>query len=203
MKKARKTKIIFLLSLFLFVSIYIGINEYQIYKENKKENEIIDQFLEEQKITRNKEEKEEDKKEEETKYDYIAVLEIPKINLRKGIVDINSKYNDINYNVEIINSSQMPDMPNSNIIIAAHSGNTNISFFRYLYKISKGDIAIIYYQNVKYTYEVNTIENEDKNGWVTIRKSNNKNTLTLTTCNQEDKTKQIVIVCNLVRVDKL
>ena len=206
MKKIKKIIIIILLSLFLLSSLYIGFKEYQIYKNNKKENEIIDQFLEMQKeeVKENKEEqKEEQKVEIEPEYDYIAVLEIPSIGLRKGIVDVNSKYNDVSYNVEIINPSQMPNIPNGNLILASHSGNLNVSFFKHLNKLKKGDHAIIYYENVKYTYEVNTIENEDKNGTITIRKSNNRNTLTLTTCSPTDKTKQIVIICNLIRADRL
>lgn len=206
MKKNKKIIIIFLLALFLLASIYVGYKEYQLYKNNKKENEMIDQFLEMQKekVKDNKEEdKEEQKQEVEPEYDYIAVLEIPSIGLRKGIVDVDSKYNDVSYNVEIINPSQMPNIPNGNLILASHSGNLNVSFFKHLNKLNKGDYTIIYYENVKYTYEVNTIENEDKNGTITIRKSNNKNTLTLTTCSPTDKTKQIVIVCNLVRADRL
>ena len=207
MKKNKKIIIIFLLSLFLLVSSYIGYKEYQVYKSNKKENEMIDQFLEKQKEVIQNDITEETKEiKEETKdpeYDYIAVLEIPSINLRKGIVDVNSKYNDVSYNVEIINPSEMPNIPNGNLILASHSGNLNVSFFKHLNKLKKGDYAIIYYENVKYTYEVNTIENEDKNGTITIRKSNNRNTLTLTTCSPTDKTKQIVIVCNLVRADRL
>ena len=29
--------------------------------------------------------------------DYMAILEIPKIGLKQGLMDINSRYNDINY----------------------------------------------------------------------------------------------------------
>ena len=49
MKKNKKIIIIFLLALFLLASIYVGYKEYQLYKNNKKENEMIDQFLEMQK----------------------------------------------------------------------------------------------------------------------------------------------------------
>lgn len=177
-----------------------------MYEKKQKENEIIDQFLEEQKIVQNdtnEEIKQEETKEIESEYDYIAVLEIPAIDLRKGIVDVNSAYNDISYNVEIINPSDMPDIPNTNLILASHSGSSRVSFFKHLNRLNKGDLAIIYYKNVKYTYEVNSIENEEKNGTITIRRSNNKNTLTLTTCSPTDKTKQIVIICNLIRADKL
>ena len=206
MKKNKKIIIIVLLSLFFLISLYIGITEYKMYEEKQKENEIIDQFLEEQKIVQNdtnEEIKQEETKEVEPEYDYIAVLEIPAIDLRKGIVDINSAYNDISYNVEIINPSDMPDIPNTNLILASHSGSSRVSFFKHLNRLNKGDLAIIYYKNVKYTYEVNSIENEEKNGTITIRRSNNKNTLTLTTCSPTDKTKQIVIICNLIRADKL
>ena len=57
------------------------------------------------------------------KYDYIAVLKIPKINLERGLVDRNSYSNNVNYNIQILSNSSMPDEKNGNVILAAHSGN--------------------------------------------------------------------------------
>ena len=67
-------------------------------------------------------------KEEKPKvyYNYIGYLEIPKIRLKRGFVDKNSKYNNIQYNVTISNVSNMPDVDNGNFILYAHSLSANL-----------------------------------------------------------------------------
>lgn len=57
-------------------------------------------------ITSQVENQKEDKQENTTtskvtNYNYIAILEIPSINLKRGLVDPNSKYNNVNYNIQI------------------------------------------------------------------------------------------------------
>ena len=132
------------------------------------------------------------------KYDYIGVLEIPKINLTQGFVDMNSKYNNVDYNLQIIKPSSYPDVDKGNFIIASHSGSSSISYFKRLYKITKGDKVYIHYNNVKYTYEVVNIYKEPKNGYIDIYRDNNKTTLTLITCTKNDDTTQTVYICNLI-----
>ena len=68
-------------------------------------------------------------------YDYIGTLEIPKIKVKRGFLDVNEKYNDVDYNVTVIRGSNYPDVENGNFIIAGHSGNSYIGFFNQLYKL--------------------------------------------------------------------
>lgn len=91
----------------------------------------------------------------------------------------------------------MPNVKNGNLIIAAHSGNSYISYFKNLYKLSNDDVAYVYFNNIKYTYKVAGKYDAEKNGKVTIHRDNKKNTLTLITCSQTDKTKQIVYILEL------
>lgn len=91
----------------------------------------------------------------------------------------------------------MPNVKNGNLIIAAHSGNSYISYFKNLHKLSNDDIAYVYFNNIKYTYKVAGKYDAEKNGKVTIHRDNKKNTLTLITCSQTDKTKQIVYILEL------
>lgn len=130
----------------------------------------------------------------QTKYDYIGVLEIPKINLKRGFVDINSKYNNINYNITIINGSTMPDQENNNLILAAHSGACNICFFNQLYKLSLGDVAYVTYQGTRHNYKIVDIYEVEKDGTVAIHRDINKNVLTLITCTRNSDTKQTVYI---------
>ena len=130
------------------------------------------------------------------KYDYIAVLKIPKINLEKGLVAKDSKYNNINYGVEILKESDSPDVINGNVILAAHSGTANISYFRNLDKINVGDAAIIYYQGKTYNYRFVKIYDIDKTGKAKIKRDNNTSTLTLVTC-RHNTNKQIILIAEL------
>ena len=75
--------------------------------------------------------------------EYIMVLEIPKINLKKGLYPKNYYKNSINYNVAIMEESTMPDEQNNNLVLAAHNGNSKISFFDKLDQLQKNDEAYI------------------------------------------------------------
>ena len=59
---------------------------------------------------------------------YLGVLEIPKIGLKRGFYNIGSRYNNISYNVTIVDGSDLPDVANGNLILMAHSGDSYISY---------------------------------------------------------------------------
>ena len=131
---------------------------------------------------------------------YIAVLEIPSINLKKGLVNIDNFYNNINYNVEIIKGSELPDVSNGNLVLAAHSGNSNISFFKNLYKLKTNNNIYIYYNNKIYTYKIFDEYQIDKTGQLKYLKENNKRIITLITC-IPNTNKQLVKVGELVSIN--
>ena len=131
-------------------------------------------------------------------YYYIGLLEIPKIGLKKGFVDPSSVYNNVDHNITIINTSVFPDVENSNLILAAHSGTGYISYFKNLYKLVIGDKAYIYYNNVKYTYEIVDIYLQPKTGKISIYRDYDKTTLTLITCTKNDESTQTVYIANLI-----
>lgn len=129
---------------------------------------------------------------------YIAVIEIPKINLKKGLYDINSINNDVDKNIKILSSSKMPNEEFSNLILASHAGSSLASYFKELYKLSVNDYIYLYYNSTKYVYEVNKVFEIEKDGVIDINYSNTKNKmLTLITCKLGTK-KQIVVIANLV-----
>lgn len=134
---------------------------------------------------------------ENDNYNYIALLEIPKIKLKKGLVSEESKFNDINYNIKIIRSSTMPNISNGNLILAAHSGNSKISYFKNLDKLTDGDLVNIYYSGNEYIYKVTNIYKVTKTGAIEIIRDKNKTSLTLITCDKKDHDKQIVIISEL------
>lgn len=131
-------------------------------------------------------------------YNYIGMLEIPKIGLKKGFVDPNNKANNVDQNITIIKTSLFPDVDKGNFILAAHSGTGYISYFKNLYKLSVGDYTYIYYKNVKYTYKIVNIYTQPKIGTISIYRDHNETVLTLITCTKNDETKQTVYIANLV-----
>ena len=129
---------------------------------------------------------------------YVGVLEIPKISLKRGFYNTDSKYNNIEQNVSMITGSSMPDVPNGNLMLMAHSGDAYISFFAYLYRLKIGDSAYITYQGKRYKYQIANIYTVPKNGKVAVYRNYNKTTLTLITCTKNDDTTQTVYIAELV-----
>ena len=174
-------------------------------KEKEEENALKEFYIQEEEQVHVidevviKETKEEPKSTTSNKLDYIAVLKIPKINLEKGLVSRNSKYNNVKYGVEILKESDSPDVINGNVILASHSGTANISFFRNLDRINIGDEAIIYYQGKTYNYKFTKIYDVEKIGKVAIKRDNNVSTLTLITC-RHNTNKQIVLIAELQNI---
>lgn len=193
---------IFLIGSFMYIG-RIAYNYYVELRDYNKAKEFLNigkEEIEEIKVDIDEEEIKEQPKQEEKKtsnYNYIGVLEIPKINIKRGFLNIKDKGNNVNKNLQVIKGSDMPNVKNGNLIIAAHSGNSYISYFKNLHKLSNDDVAYVYFNNIKYTYKVVGKYDAEKNGKVTIHRDNKKNTLTLITCSQTDKTKQIVYILEL------
>ena len=129
---------------------------------------------------------------------YVAVLEIPEISLKKGIYALGSRYNTVSRNVSILSPSDYPDVIGGNFVLAAHSGNGYLSFFRNLYKLSAGSYAYIYYNDIKYSYKITYIYKQPKTGTINVYRPYNKTTLMLITCTKDDESSQTVYVAELV-----
>ncbi len=202
-KNKNKFKSQFLIIGSLSILVGISIIGYHIYSKyrlkNIEDNNIQEFFNEEQKEETIQEEvfvEVENKNVDETNYDYIAVLEIPKINLKRGLSQ-DKYYNNVNRNVEILKGSTMPNVSKGNFILAGHSGSGRVAYFRNLNKLTIGDISYIYYGGIKYTYKVNNIYDIEKTGTATITRDLNKTTLTMITC-RHNTNKQIVIISELI-----
>lgn len=122
--------------------------------------------------------------------EYIGYLEIPKINLKQGMVSKNSRYNNVNYNIQLLGPSNYPDREKGNVIIAGHSGNSYLGFFKNLYKLKVGDEAKITYKGYLYTYKIVNIYNVPKTGKVKVVRDFTKSCLTLITCTPNNAKKE-------------
>ena len=185
---------------FIFLgSSYLIYNQYNNKKQDSINDELIEDYfkVEDEIIETPQKEIEEEKPVSKEKIDYIAVLEIPKIKLKRGIVDKNSSYNNVNRNIYTLKETTMPDeKDNSHIMLASHSGNSYISFFKNLKKLDMKDKINFYYKGVKYIYEVSNRYEIEKTG-TTDLKITNKSDITLITC-ISGTNKQVVYVGNLV-----
>ena len=188
-----------------FLLLFLGISAITYYVasnknlDNQEQNALKDFYIKEQEIIEDDKKDEEPKNEEvkeQKKIEYIAVLKIPKINLERGLVDPSSYLNNIDYNVQILKNSAMPDQKYGNVMLAAHSGNARVSYFRNLDKLSINDEVSIDYKGHTYTYKVVNIYDIDKTGKAQIFRNKNTNTLTLVTCRHNTE-KQIIIICEL------
>ena len=186
-----------ILTIVLFINTLLLIiiklnNLIKVNNENYEVNSYFNNYNEEVGYINNNKNKEE----------YLGILEIKKIKLRKGFYKLNSNLNNVDKNIMIVSSSNMPDVNKGNLILASHSGNSSVSYFRYLDKLDMEDIASIYYLGKKYDYKLINYYDVDKNGSVQIIKNNDINTLTLITC-KKNTDKQTVFIFELNKEGKL
>lgn len=214
MKKLKKEKVkisksqLIEIGSFLIIVLCSGILFFQIYSNNKKNeenNNMIEEYFEQEQVEEQVEENIDDPVIEKQNIEvnlekYIGVLEIGKINIKRGFYPKTSRNNNVNRNLEILSESDMPDKENGNVIIAAHSGNSYISFFRNLNKLDSGDQAKIYYNGKTYTYFLMNNYEIEKNGLAHIKRNKYKNTLTLITC-KHNTNKQLVFIFELDKID--
>lgn len=132
--------------------------------------------------------------ENKTEDQYIGILSIPKINLKRGFYSKESKLNTLNKNIYYLKESIPLEEKNSMIILAAHRGRSAIAFFNDLEKLTQGDEIYLDYQNNKYTYILTEIYDELKDGRLNIYRDDTKDSLILITCNKYKKKYQTIYV---------
>lgn len=124
----------------------------------------------------------------EEKYQYSSVLEVPSVNIKRGVLDINNQYNDAKYNIELIRENE------SNIVLAAHNGNKPNSYFGKLKNIELGDEIKYYKDGVMYTYIYSESYDIKKNGYADIYRNRDKKSIILITCKDNTDDAQTVYI---------
>lgn len=204
-KNKRKSQLIIFGSFLIIIGNIMIISKFLYnYFQIQTEKDLIDKFYDEEKIKKKIVEEESTSNNEQNKNvttdnEYIGILKITKIGLEKGLVSKNSYYNNVNRNIFILNESDMPDKEKGNVILAGHSGNGRISFFKNLYKLEINDYVSIFYNGSEYKYKVVNLYEIEKTGKANIVRNVEKSTLTLITCKQNTN-KQIVYICELIDV---
>ena len=202
-KNKRYSILIMIGVFFIFLgSSYLIYNQYNNEKQDSINDGLIEDYfkVEDEIIETPQKEIEEEKPVPKEKIEYIAVLEIPKIKLKRGIVDKNSSYNNVNRNIYTLKETTMPDEEdNSHIMLASHSGNSYISYFKNLNKLNLNDEVYFFYKNNKYVYKVIKKYEVEKTGTVKLSKKNSSD-ITLITC-VSGTNNQIVLVANLESIE--
>ena len=180
----KRGKIVFIciLTIILGITYYIiKINTYSTHIKNNKEsisayinNEMLETEIEE--------------KTEKEKYKYSAVLEIPTVNIQRGILDINSKYNSAKYNIELVKEDE------NTIVLASHNGNNQNSYFGNLHNIELGDEIKYYKDGILYTYIFSENYDIKKNGYADIYSKEEQKSIILVTCKDNTNDAQTVYI---------
>lgn len=176
------------------------------FKKNQEIEEQVNEYIE---ITSTEKDQEESilesepiKNENQTSnLNYIAILEIPTINLKTGMVWATTNFQSINYAVSIDKSSQLPSVE-GNFIIYSHSGNSRIAFFKHLNQVEIGDSIYIYFNGIKYEYKIFKSYEIPKTGKLNVTYPKDKRYITLVTCNPNQKGFQIVLVGEQINQEK-
>lgn len=131
--------------------------------------------------------------------DYYFELCIPKINLKEKVYSFNDSRNDVDKGIMIVKDYDFYKMKGS-LILASHSGNSSISYFKNLYILKKNDIVKILYNGDEYIYQINEIYDINKNGKFKYNYSDK--TIYLITCDKNNKKRQNVYKGKLIKTVK-
>lgn len=119
---------------------------------------------------------------------YLFKLYIPKINLVKEIYDIDSKFNDVDINIELLEASVKDD---NLYFLASHSGGGRASYFDDLIYLEKGDVIFLENEYQGLSYVVEEMFYIEKNGYFEVEDI--KDMLFLVTCSLSNKREQLVV----------
>ncbi len=194
-------KMMFVISVLFIISglMLLNYNLFLNKTHEKLEEELLIKFFDD--YNENKlEEIQEDKVEQvNDTNNYVAVIEVPTISLKTGIVMSNSSYSTMNKNVSIFPDSDMPTKENGNFILFAHRGSSRVSYFKDIYKLKADEEIYIYYNNSKYTYKVINKYNVSMYDHTPLNKMSDKTIITLITCKKNDNKYRTIIVGELVK----
>lgn len=202
-KKSNKLFIISVINLVIGITLFTYNSVYDYYLNMLDKNKV-DNYINDSKIKVNIVSIDNDNTiNNEEVNNYLGVISIPKINLEQGFYGIDNPMNNVDKNIELISNSNMPDVENGTLILAAHSGNDRVSYFNKLYKLNIDDEIEIIYNKSKYLYKLIDIYEVEKTGSITLHNINNITSLVLVTCSNFNDNLQVVYISRLVNVSEM
>lgn len=152
-----------------------GGNCYLDYRDRSNNDKNVNYYIENNKPIK-----------QDRRYDYVAVLEIPSIELKRGFLAKDSEYNDVKYNIELLRYDERQ------IVLASHNGNNGNSYFSNLNKLNLGDDINIYYNGNIYEYIYSDSYEIKKDGHASIYCDDDKKSIVLITCSDDKSDGQVV-----------
>lgn len=202
-RKSNKLFIISVINLVIGITLFTYNSVYDYYLNMLDKNKV-DNYISNSKIKVNIVSIDNDNTiNNEDVNNYLGVISIPKINLEQGFYGIDNPMNNVDKNIELISNSNMPDVENGTLILAAHSGNDRVSYFNKLYKLNIDDEIEIIYNKSKYLYKLIDIYEVEKTGSITLHNINNITSLVLVTCSNFNDNLQVVYISRLVNVSEM
>jgi len=126
--------------------------------------------------------------------DYLMKLIIPKINFDMNLYKVNSKLNDVNYNIEILNDS---DLSSNLFFIAGHSGDGDNCYFNRIKELAVGEYVYVVVEDRILVYVIISRYFINKDGYMKVDGVKN-NTLFLITCDVFNNNRQLVLKGKLI-----
>lgn len=172
-------KIVITSSLFIIMGIsYFGIYFYHYFTDNKKNILAIEKIINNDNINTS----------DKDRYGYNSFIDIPSIELKRGLVNISNDYNNVKDNIETI------EWNDNRIILASHNGNNYNSYFGNLYKIDLGDKIYLYSNGEKREYIFSDSYEIKKNGYASIYTDTTRKSIVLVTCTENSNDAQTVYI---------
>ena len=174
----------------------ISFNKDNNYK--KEDNKALDIFFNEyNEKVQDKDIKENGKTKKNDFISYNAVIEVPNISLKTGIVMSDKTFKSMDRNVSIYPSSDMPDVKGGNFILFAHSGNARVSYFKNIDKLKIGNEIKVYYNKTEYEYKVIKKYDISQDDDTPLSKMKDKTIITLITCTKNNDDYRTIVVGEL------
>lgn len=178
---------------------------YKIYKSDlykKEDQKLLIDFFENYKIDSSNETNSDNsiKDSQEVNTSYVAVIEIPEISLKTGIVMSDKDYTTMNRHVSIYPTSDMPDSV-GNFVLFAHNGSSSVSYFKNINKLNNDDEIYVYYKGECYLYKVIKKYNVYMTDMTPTYKMDDKTIITLITCQSENNKYRTIVVGELINVE--
>ena len=131
--------------------------------------------------------------------DYYFGISIPKINLEQKVYQFGDEKNDVNKGIYLVKDYEFNNSSGS-LILASHSGNSSISYFRNLDKLENNDIVKIIYNYKTYYFQIFQIYKINKTGSFSYEDKNDL--IYLITCDKNNRKKQVIFMGKLVKITK-
>ena len=122
-------------------------------------------------------------------------IDIPRIKLRRNVYNIGSDLNNVDYNIELLDSS---NIDNDLYFIASHSGSSRASYFDDLVYLEIGDLIGLKNDNNIIIFVVRDMYYIDKNGSFDVSYNINGGELFLITCSLKYINRQLIVRGELI-----